>query len=262
MRGRGRTGTRRSRKGHGRTRRAGRALWRFVLLLAVLVGGVAVGSFLHFTHSVRTSVPPPLVEPLPGAVVLTGGQGRVDAGVRLLAEGRARRLLISGVNPRTTEAAIRRAVAPAVVRNGGDGERQRLEGLFTCCVQLGRSALDTVGNARETRDWATARGLDRLLVVTSDYHMPRALLELRRALPGTALTPWPVTSPRLREAGWYADPAALRRLAGEWARLVSARARDWLGEDVIERLRGVGRRERDVARNGAVRAVPPVARTR
>lgn len=205
-------------------------LWRLLLVVLVIAGGVALGSFGHFTYVVRSSVPPAIAAPLPGAVVLTGGGGRVNAGVMLLAENKARRLLISGVNPRTSEAAIRRTVT-------GIADRERLAGLFTCCVQLGREALDTLGNAREARDWATARGIDRLVVVTSDYHMPRALLEMRRALPGATLTPWPVATPLLRATDWYGDPAAWRRLFGEWARLVSTRAADWLGSDVVKRLR-------------------------
>ena len=216
----------RARKG-GVLRRA----WRLLVVLLAVAGGVAAGSFLHFTHVVRTSAPPALAQAAPGAVVLTGGTGRVNAGIMLLAKGEAKRLLISGVNPRTTEAAIRRTVT-------GVADADRLAELFTCCVQLGREAADTLGNAREARDWATARGLTRLVIVTSDYHMPRAMMELRRALPEAALTPWPVATPLIRADGWYADPAAWRRLFGEWARLVSARARDWLGEDVVKRLRG------------------------
>ena len=231
--GRRQTGGRRETGGRrkGRLRRFFGGLWRLLVVLAVVVGGVAIGSFLHFTHTVRTGAPPAIATPAPGAVVLTGGTGRVNAGVMLLAGGQAKRLLISGVNPRTTEAAIRRAVT-------GVADDERLAALFTCCVQLGRQAQDTLGNARETRDWATARGLNRLVVVTSDYHMPRALLEMRRAMPDARLVPWPVATRLLRAEGWHADPAAWRRLLGEWARLVSARARDWLGEDVVARLRG------------------------
>ena len=210
-------------------------LWTLALVVAAIATGAAIGSFLNFAHVVRHSAPPAAVEPAPGAVVLTGGSGRVDAGVALLAEGKARRLLISGVHPRTTEAAIRRAI-----EDGGEAgaHKARLSGLFTCCVQLGREALDTAGNAAEARDWATARGIERILVVTSDYHMPRALFEMRRALPEARLVPWPVATRALRDEAWYKDRAALRRLLGEWLRLVSARASDWLGEDVVKRLRG------------------------
>ena len=64
--------------------------------------------------------------------------------------------------------------------------------LFNCCVDLGYEALDTVGNADETRTWARSNGYTRLIVVTSRYHMPRSLAELALAMPrghADALTP-------------------------------------------------------------------------
>ena len=154
-------------------------------------------------------------------VVLTGGARRIDAGLDLLAEGRAARMLISGVNERTSGAAIADAAQGA-----NAAERARL---FDCCIDLGREALDTVGNAVEARDWIREHGFAHVLVVTADYHMPRALLEFSRALEPAAetpdvqtasvpqgkparqaapvrLTPWPVETTTLRTEDWYRDP--------------------------------------------------------
>ena len=103
-------------------------------------------------------------------MALTGGSNRrLQAAMDLLQDRRGRRLLISGVYRRTTREQIRqdaRAVAAPI---------------YDCCVDLGFEAEDTVGNARETAEWVKARGYDDLIVVTADYHMPRALLELRSA---------------------------------------------------------------------------------
>jgi len=103
-------------------------------------------------------------------VVFTGGVDRIPTAVRLLDEGRGARLLISGVNPDVPVDEIREA-------SGASAE------LFACCIDTGAQAADTVGNATETADWVRANAFDRLVVVTSDYHMPRALMELRTALP-------------------------------------------------------------------------------
>ena len=74
--------------------------------------------------------------------MLTGGSARIDSAMHLLAERRASRLLISGVNPSVgTE-----ALAGTLDAN--------LNAMLACCVDLGHDARDTIGNAAETRDWA------------------------------------------------------------------------------------------------------------
>ncbi len=136
-----------------------------------------------------------------GIIVLTGGAGRVERALHLLAEGRAERLLISGVG-RTefAELAARAGVDPALAPR----------------VTLGRTAVNTRGNAQEAAEWAKGLpGRDgALIVVTSGYHMPRALAELRHALPNRRLHPVPVLLP--------ADRPRLRLLAGEFSKFLAA----------------------------------------
>ena len=145
-----------------------------------------LGGFVWF---VRTAAVPP--GPLPhadGIVVLTGGGNRIEQGLHLLAAGQAPRLLVSGVLPGTAVARLARAagIDPAVVAGR---------------VTLGQSAISTRGNAEETVDWVRRYGLRSLIVVTAFYHMPRALAELRRALPQTALYAMPVLPDELRAVG-------------------------------------------------------------
>src|SRR5690606_4364230 len=104
-----------------------------------------------------------------------------ETALRLLEEGRGERLLISGVSDQATEADIR-GMAPAGASR------------FECCVDLDRAAADTVGNARETADWAHAHGYERVLLVTDAFHMPRARLELAGAAPDVTFVPWPAST--------------------------------------------------------------------
>jgi uncharacterized SAM-binding protein YcdF (DUF218 family) len=144
-----------------------------------------------------------------GIVVLTGGAERIADAVQLLASGRGQRLLITGVHPDTTLEEIGRRVSVA---------RQQLE----CCADIGRSALNTRGNAIETAQWVRGRGFRSLIVVTSSWHMPRALVELGRALPEVELVPYPVVTDRMREAPWWSSPATSRLLFVEYLKLLLA----------------------------------------
>lgn len=148
-----------------------------------------------------------------GVVALTGGSDRVLEAAELLARGQARRLLITGVNKSTRGHDLAKLLPMS-------------RDLFACCVDLGYRALDTMGNALETRDWAKAHNIGGpLIVVTSNYHMPRALVELSAALPDVELYPFPVVSDHVRVADWPRDPAVARLIAAEYVKYLFALAR-------------------------------------
>ena len=147
-----------------------------------------------------------------GIVVLTGGTSRVADALELLAAGRGKRLLISGVNPGTTTADIAHQTV------GYDK-------LLKCCVDLDYSAINTLGNAVETRRWAIDRGFHSLVIVTSSYHMPRALAEISHQLPDVTLIPFPVVSDRLRLEPWWSNGATTRLVLSEYFKYLYAHLR-------------------------------------
>lgn len=128
-----------------------------------------------------------------GIVALTGGEGRLQTAVDLLDAGRARRLLITGVHPDTGKRQL--AVQLGVSRD-----------LLDCCVDLDHEAGNTVGNARSTVAWVARHKVRSLRLVTSDYHMPRALLEYRAAMPEVEMVPHPVVG-TLRPLGMMLEYA-------------------------------------------------------
>lgn len=162
--------------------------------------------FVHAAH--RPGEPAPRAD---GIVALTGGADRVETALRLLAQGRAPRLLVSGVAPGVELDALARRV-----HFTPDAPEERVTEDH---VTLGRAAIDTLGNAAETAAWARAHGMRSLLVVTAGYHMPRALLEIGRALPEVVLHPVPVRPPALRGAGGV---KTTRLLAVEYTKLLAA----------------------------------------
>lgn len=178
--------------------------------LALLLPAALLAGFAVFVA--RALDPPePSRDETDGIVVLTGGSERVATGLRQLAAGRAPRLLISGAHPEAglADIALAAGIDPAPIAGQ---------------VSIGRAAATTRGNAVETAAWARAEPLRSLRVVTASYHMPRALLELRRALPGAALVPHAIVPAGLRAPGALRRPAVWGLLLGEYGRYLLARA--------------------------------------
>jgi uncharacterized SAM-binding protein YcdF (DUF218 family) len=177
-------------------------LWLLGLVLAA--GGLWGMGFSAFDHGARQRADAPAQAD--AIVALTGGANRIDTALSLLAEGRAPLLLISGVGRGADLAELEHHI--------------RLSADQAARVTLGRAATSTLGNAEETGAWARAHGVHSLIVVTAGYHMPRALLEIGRALPGIALYPVPVQPPALRKG---TEMATVRMLANEYDKYLAVR---------------------------------------
>ena len=178
-----------------------------VFCLAIVAG------FFVFAYSISVMGEGTL-RPADGIVALTGDEDRISEAVRLLAEGKAKRLLISGVNKSTGR--------PELINLNSSGWYDDL--LFRCCVDLDKRSVNTESNAIETTAWVRRQGFRSLIVVTSTYHMPRTLMELRQAMPDVEIVPDPVKSPRLDEQ-WWRDPRTAWVLTKEYLKFITAFAR-------------------------------------
>lgn len=184
-------------------------------VVAAALAAFALG-FWGFAQSVNDAAPPDPFPEADGIVALTGGTlERLTTGMELLASGHGRRLLISGVNPQVKDEELFKLLRTS-------------DELFKCCVDIGRRAEDTLGNATETAAWANRNGFETLVVVTDNYHMPRALSELRSAMPNVKLAPYPVRTRMTRSGVWQNDPGAASRLAGEYLKYLVVRVREAL----------------------------------
>lgn len=187
-----------------------------VLGFAALAGlALFAGGFGWFADKVSHMTTPLNPARADAIIVLTGGQSRLDAAMDLLASGKGERLLISGVHPSATKRQLQAAM-------GGDKR------LFSCCVDIDRAALDTIGNAEESAKWVENHAYGSIIIVTNNYHMPRSLLEMSRLLHGARLEPYPVVNTNLGNGGWLTKPEALRVLLTEYSKYVLSLARGLL----------------------------------
>ncbi|MFC0284710.1 YdcF family protein [Camelimonas abortus] len=178
--------------------------------------GFIAGFFLFLSMVPRSGEPAP--GQADGIVVLTGGSQRVDGALALLADGHARRLLVSGVYEKTTRAQLAAHNPDAA-------------GLLQCCVDLDYRARNTIGNAIETRRWARAHEFRSIIVVTSNYHMPRALVELRSILHDYELKPYAVVTGSVDPDAWWRSVASARLLLAEYGKYLVALVRTRLERD-------------------------------
>jgi len=176
----------------------------------------ALGLFLFADRVVESTPAAEPRQPADAVVVLTGASdARLREGMRLLELRQGARMLISGVNPEVKRSELLKLT---------EGPKR----LYDCCVDLGFQAENTVGNAREIADWARAHDFYTLIVVTSDYHMPRALLEIKADLPEAKLVPYPVATPDLDARGWWKSPKGAKIILIEYDKYLAI-----LGRDII-----------------------------
>jgi uncharacterized SAM-binding protein YcdF (DUF218 family) len=180
---------------------------RRAFLLAVFLFLVVLAGFISFAFKVERQTIQ-LNKKADGMIVLTGGADRIPDAIELFSKGHASRMLITGVNPGITRAEIGRL-------------NPKYRELIDCCVDLGYEALNTSGNAREARRWTEQNPIRQsLIVVTSNYHMPRALAELRDGLPDLELIPYPVVSAKMRDSSWWQSSQAVRLMSSEYMKYV------------------------------------------
>jgi uncharacterized SAM-binding protein YcdF (DUF218 family) len=190
----------------------------FLTMTVVLAGGIVLtGGFFWFAAQIEGEEV--MIErKADGIVALTGAASRIPDAIELLAAERGKRLLITGVHRATSASEIAR-LTPLYSK------------FFTCCIDLDRSALNTFGNALETKRWAREHSFNSLIVVTSNWHMPRAMAEIQHQLPDVALIAYPVISEKVKTEPWWENISTARFLVAEYLKYLFALTRMRLDPD-------------------------------
>ena len=156
-------------------------LFNFVLLALLTLFIIWGVGLLWFATTIATTQPNKDSTKTEAIIVLTGGNGRINEGLDLLAKKNAPKLFISGVHKDITEKHI--------LKNWNNPTSQT-----PCCISLGYNATDTIGNAIEIKEWVEDNDISSFRLITSSYHMPRASMEIRNQLPDTKIIFHPVFS--------------------------------------------------------------------
>ena len=200
--------SRRPRRGSGRS--LGQILALTVLVLVIW----GVGLF-RFADTIPSKVIDPETH-TDAIVVLTGGSGRLETGIDLLARDMAGHLFVSGVY---------HGVDVERLLQLSKHEPEHLESR----IGIG-NAVNTVGNASETAVWMRKHGYKSLRLVTGSYHMPRSLVEFHHAMPDIAVIPHPVFPEHVKQDLWWAWPGTASLVVSEYNKWLFARARTALAE--------------------------------
>ncbi len=179
------------------------------LLVLLVVLGLALASFQKFVLTLpndETKLP----APIDGLVVATGGQLRIQKGVELLAGGKADRMLISGVGKGITKELLKENLAIS----------NHQAHFFDCCVEIEFAATDTNGNAQATFEWMQKHALDDILLVSANYHLPRAELIFKQYLPENSLYFQAVNPPDLKLSAWHSNWQTTRLLLKEYLKYI------------------------------------------
>jgi uncharacterized SAM-binding protein YcdF (DUF218 family) len=198
---------------------AGFARWiGFLTMTVAIVGGLLLtGGFFWFASQIAPEEIS-LERKADGIVALTGAASRIPDAIELLAAERGKRLLITGVHRATSAREIAR-LTPLYAK------------YFSCCIDLDRSALNTFGNALEAKRWAREHGFNSLIVVTSNWHMPRSMAEIAHQLPDVTLIPYPVISEKVKSQPWWQNAGTARFLTAEYLKYLFALTRMRLDPD-------------------------------
>ncbi len=196
------------------TNRIRGALFKVFKFLFGFGATLLIFGFAIFVTYISTAKPPAALPKVDGIVVLTGADGsRLMLGAELLQAGHGERLLISGVN---------RSIKPEQIRELINLEEDK----FACCVDLDYEAENTFDNGFETANWARALGYQKILLVTSAYHMPRAKLEIAAAMDGVEIIAYPVATEYSDDAPWWGGWSKTKFLAREYGKLLVSFARE------------------------------------
>lgn len=167
---------------------------------------------LYFTSQLPSVMPETPTKKLDAIVVLTGGSKRIDEGFNLLDKKLAKKIFISGV--------YKGIDAKQLLNRWRSADKHDLD----CCVALGFKAVNTIQNVKETKEWLEEQDYKSIYLVTSNYHMPRALLEFNKRISGIDIHPYPIIPNKVDMNKWWEKETNFIIIAKEYTKYLIVKA--------------------------------------
>lgn len=184
--------------------------WSFLLCVGIWLGGFAW--FIAQLPQAPSNDP----RPADAIVVLTGGAGRLEYGLQLLADHKGKKLFISGAGEGTTTSELLHRVSPELQAKVSEQN-----------IALGHMAENTIGNAAETLLWLEREHYTSIHLVTSGYHMPRSVAEFQETAPAITIIPAPVFGDEFAGSWWRTEDGRVLVFA-EYHKYLASKFRHWL----------------------------------
>jgi len=142
---------------------------RTIIVFLVIIVSICILNIHSFLKEIKNNEINTVanINKIDGIVVLTGDQYRIAKGIALLKNYPDKKLLISGVNKNINTIDIMK-------------EFPNNKNFFQCCIDIGKDAKNTFENIIETFEWMKSNEFNSIIIVTSDYHVPRVKLEINR----------------------------------------------------------------------------------
>ena len=192
---------------------------RFILTFLTFLAIVYCGALAWFVMTIPAAAPT-ITEKADALVVLTGGYARIEHGLELFADDEAPVLYISGVDDKVTKREL--------IKDYATTELQKRVDAAPGEIVIDQIARSTVSNAEQTAAFVKARHFTSIRLITANYHMRRALIEFRHAMPNTTIIPDPVSPKEFQRNDWWTNDIGRKVIFGEFHKYIAVLIRDWL----------------------------------
>ena len=155
----------------------------------------------------------------PNIVILTGGTNRIKEGLKIIDNFKKSKkinykILVSGTGLGFTKSILRKQLGPNFNPK-----------LIQCCIDLDSVSKNTFTNARETFKWISKNKINEFILITSNYHMPRSILEFKNVMPNLKIYTYAITPEKHDIKNWLSSYQTFGLVLTEYCKYIVASLR-------------------------------------
>ena len=149
-------------------------------------------------------------------VILTGGTNRIKDGLKIIKDFRKSKksnykILVSGTGKGFTKNSLKNQL--------GSNFNPKL---IQCCIDLDKVSKNTITNAIETYKWTKKNDIKEFILITSNYHMPRATLEFKNVMPNLKIYTYAITPKKHDIENWLSSYQTFSLVFTEYCKFIIA----------------------------------------